>query len=141
MSNVQLFLPWEVALYLTLLQKPLTILFPDITSNIETYKAIIAFQFPVTVDQFRQQLQLPPHPDGNNAPGRGAIFVYQPDPGVQAGDNTIPDEILIASWDGVVTANNQLQTGQLTHSQLVAQYQTLYNLASIAATNLNVQLL
>lgn len=136
-NQVPLFLPWEIALYLTLMQKPISILFPDIGNSINTYKAVIDLQIPVTVDQFRQNLNLPPHPDGNNMPQRGSLFVYQPDPGTQSSDSLMPDLALVQAWNEIVTTDNS----KTTHDNLVTQYQALYNLASEAASNLGVQLL
>ena len=87
MKPIQIYLKWEIDLHLDLLKKPMSLF----SQNMDSYKAAIELQLPITVNQFRKAAgpTVQPHPDK-----RGEKFVFEPDE-PQAGDDVIPPQVLV----------------------------------------------
>lgn len=132
MKPIQIYLKWEIDLHLDLLKKPMALF----SSNMESYKAAIELQLPITVNQFRKAAgpDVTPHPDE-----RGALFVYAPDE-VRAGDDVIPPLVLVGAWSRIVALNDPIEQGKASREQLIAAYPELYARAEQAAKDLGVEL-
>lgn len=113
---IQLFLQWEIRMKLDYLHEPIN----RFTANTDAYSAAIAAQLPITVNQFRRDLGLNPHPDE-----RGEMFVWQENID-KAGDNTIPDGLLNLLWMQLLDQESKKLEGGKTVEQLAALYPELY---------------
>lgn len=150
---VQYYLEWEEKLELDLLGLPIS----RFTGDLDAYHEAITDQDPLTVDQYRKNLGLPPHPDSSHGQSvseafpngdisqgvtlnRGAMYVYQTDPGNQSSDATVPNIVLVNEWNQLVAQESAIERGGRTHEQLQAAYAPLYALAQTAAAALNVTL-
>jgi hypothetical protein len=132
MKPIQIYLKWEIDLHLDLLKKPMALF----SQNMDSYKAAIELQLPITVNQFRKAAgpTVQPHPDE-----RGQLFVYAPDE-VRAGDDVIPPLVLVGAWSQIVAINEPIQQGKATGAQLIAAYPELHERAEQAAKELGIEL-
>lgn len=129
---IQIYLKWEIDLHLDLLKKTMSLF----SQNVDSYKAAVELQLPITVNQFRKAAgpDVTPHPDE-----RGALFVYEADV-VKAGDDVIPPIVLVGAWSQIVAINEPIQQGKASREELIATYPELYALAEQAAKDLGVPL-
>jgi hypothetical protein len=132
MKPIQIYLKWEIDLHLDLLKKPMSLF----SQNMDSYKAAIELQLPITVNQFRKAAgpDVTPHPDE-----RGKLFVYEADV-VKDGDDVIPPIVLVGAWSQIVAINEPIQQGKATGAQLIAAYPELHERAVIAAKELGIEL-
>lgn len=132
MKPIQIYLKWEIDLHLDLLKKPMSLF----SQNMDSYKAAIELQLPITVNQFRKAAgpDVTPHPDE-----RGALFVYAPDE-LKDGDGVIPPQALVDAWSQIVAVNEPIQQGKASREQLIAVYPELHERAVIAAKELGIEL-
>ena len=132
MAQVQLFLPWEIQLAISMLNKTIAQIIPNTQVQLAIYQGLLTLQFPLTVDMVRAQIGYEPHPDGANAPQRGAMLIYQDDPGAQAGDSTVPATVLVGTWNSLVAVNKS-SGSPVTNLYLQSLYPVLFAAATAAA--------
>lgn len=113
---IQLFLQWEIRVKLDFLHEPLN----RFTRNADAYNAAVMAQLPVTVNQFRRDLGLQPHPDE-----RGGMFVYAVSVDKPT-DNTIPDGLLKMLWTQIIENESKIQVGRRSLEELSKAYPELY---------------
>lgn len=110
------FLEWEYRLYLDLLKLPLA----KFTANEATYNAAIKYKRKLTINQFRKQIpEVTLHPDE-----RGEKYVFDLAE-ERDGDNKIPAEALIGSWNKLVVDTNT-KPNRPKFAELKAFYNDLY---------------
>ncbi len=132
MKPMQIYLKWEIDLHLDLLKRPMSLF----SQNMDSYKAAIELQLPITVNQFRKAAgpDVQPHPDE-----RGKMFVFEVDV-PKDGDDVIPPQVLVGAWSQIVAINEPIQQGKASREELIAAYPELYARAEQAAKDLGVPL-
>lgn len=113
---IQLFLEWEIKVKLDYLHEPMS----RFAVNVSAYNAAILAQLPITVNQFRRDLGVSPHPDS-----RGEMYVWEENKD-QPGDSIIPDGLLKAAWDQIALLESHIQIGGRKTEQLAEAYPELY---------------
>lgn len=132
MKPIQIYLKWEIDLHLDLLKRPMSLF----SQNMESYKAAIELQLPITVNQFRKAAgpEVQPHPDE-----RGQLFVFDADI-AKPGDDVIPPPVLVGAWSQIVAVNEPIQQGKANKTELIALYPELHERAVVAAKELGIEL-
>ena len=132
MKPIQIYLKWEIVLHLDLLKKPMSLF----SQNMDSYKAAIELQLPITVNQFRKAAgpTVQPHPDE-----RGKMFVFDTDI-AKPDDDVIPPQVLVGAWSQIVASNEPIQQGKASREELIAAYPELHQRAVIAAKELGIEL-
>lgn len=132
MKPMQIYLKWEIDLHLDLLKRPMSLF----SRNVDSYKAAVELQLPITVNQFRKAAgsDVAPHPDD-----RGTRFVFDADE-ARPGDDVIPPQVLVGAWSQIVALNEPIQQGKARKEELIAAYPELHERAVIAAKELGIEL-
>lgn len=136
MPPVKIFPRKQIELFLNYLHRQ-----PISTALLQDLKIIIDLQWDVTVDEFRAIHGFIPHPDLGSGQNRGAMMVWETDPGEQAGDDTISDADFVYAWNELVIAPlAPMLIGRPTQADVEAKYSALWTAAQAAAANLSVTL-
>ena len=109
---IQIYLSWEIKLNLDYLHQPIS----KFAVNTDAYNMAIQNQLPITVNQFRRDSGLPPHPDE-----RGEFLVWQEDV-TKPGDDVIKRDMLLTAR-AELEKNNK---GALQRGELQLKYPELY---------------